>query len=355
MAIVYLRAETKAFEKRTPLIPDHAAQLVRCGHQVVVEQCQQRIFNDQLYRQVGCQLVSAGSWQQAPNDAIILGIKELPAADFPLHHTHIYFAHAFKGQDGAAALLQRFADGKGKLYDLEFLTDEHHRRIASFGVSAGNAGAIAALLLWAQQQQGVSPPFGLASYYDSSSEALAAVQQQLNGAVPKLLIIGAYGRCGRGVRSIIRELGLPADYWGQKDTTDGGPFTAIADYDICFNCVYLRKPMPPFLTLKELEQRHRLRLLADISCDPNNSNNPFPIYSHITSFDQPTCRVETAADHFVDVMAIDHLPSLLPKESSRDFSIHLLKHFEEFLAGDVTTPWQHAAEIFMKKLAELTD
>ena len=75
---------------------------------------------DQLL-QIGAPLVEEGSWvQDAPKDAVILGLKELPEDDFPLEHVHVTFAHCFK----------RWPRGKGTLLDLEFLTDDSGRRVA---------------------------------------------------------------------------------------------------------------------------------------------------------------------------------------------------------------------------------
>lgn len=39
---------------------------------------------------------SVGSWTSAPEDAIILGLKELPENNDPITHRHVYFAHCYK-------------------------------------------------------------------------------------------------------------------------------------------------------------------------------------------------------------------------------------------------------------------
>lgn len=74
---------------------------------------------------VGCPLVEKLSWKtDAPADAYIVGLKELPENDdSPLHHTHIFFAHCFKNQAGWRELLHRFDAGNGTILDLEFLND----------------------------------------------------------------------------------------------------------------------------------------------------------------------------------------------------------------------------------------
>lgn len=76
---------------------------------------------------VGCPLVEKLSWKtDAPADAYIVGLKELPENDdSPLHHTHIFFAHCFKNQGGWKELLHRFDAGNGTILDLEFLNDSN--------------------------------------------------------------------------------------------------------------------------------------------------------------------------------------------------------------------------------------
>jgi len=84
-----------------------------------------------ITEQVGAPLVEEGSWvKDAPKDAYILGLKELPEDDFPLEHVHISFAHCYKQQGGWEKVLSRWPRGGGTLLDLEFLTDDVGRRVA---------------------------------------------------------------------------------------------------------------------------------------------------------------------------------------------------------------------------------
>lgn len=81
--------------------------------------------------QIGASLVEEGSWvKDAPKDAYVLGLKELPEDDFPLEHVHISFAHCYKQQGGWEQVLSRWPRGGGTLLDLEFLTDDVGRRVA---------------------------------------------------------------------------------------------------------------------------------------------------------------------------------------------------------------------------------
>jgi saccharopine dehydrogenase (NAD+, L-lysine-forming) len=95
------------------------------GYKITVEEFKDRIFPVEEYAAVGCTVAPANSWKTAPADAFIVGLKELPEDDVsPLTHDHVFFAHCFKKQRGWAELLKRFIDGKGTIYDLEFLNDE---------------------------------------------------------------------------------------------------------------------------------------------------------------------------------------------------------------------------------------
>lgn len=125
---LWLRAETKPNEKRTAIPPKSAKVLVQNGFKVTVEASSQSIFPVAEYEAIdGVQIVPAGSWKtEAPPDAFIVGLKELPETDtFPLTHKHIMFAHCFKYQSGWKDILRRFEKGQGTLFDLEFLNDDN--------------------------------------------------------------------------------------------------------------------------------------------------------------------------------------------------------------------------------------
>ena len=120
----WLRHETKPNEGRTALLPYHTKELLDRGHAVTVERSPARCVEDDEYEQAGCKLVETNSWVQAPLDAVILGLKELPDEIPVLQHRHIYFAHCYKNQTGWEEILGRFVDGGGHLYDLEFRSEE---------------------------------------------------------------------------------------------------------------------------------------------------------------------------------------------------------------------------------------
>lgn len=135
---------------------------------------------------------------------------ELPASDseIPLRHTHIQFAHCYKKQAGWASVLDRFQQGGGTLYDLEFLTDANGRRVAAFGFHAGFAGAAVGALALAAQRNGRK--LGHLEPYPNEKEMVNHVKEVLGGSGKgvKALVIGALGRCGRGAIDLLCKIGL---------------------------------------------------------------------------------------------------------------------------------------------------
>ena len=137
-------------EKRTALTPTAAQKLINIGFKIVLEVSNASIFWESEYPSDVIR-AQQGSWKTAPPKSIILGLKELPDERTPLAHDHIFFGHCFKGQDGWKELLLRFEQGKGRLLDLEFLQDDHGRRVAAFGYYAGFAGAALGFKIWAEK------------------------------------------------------------------------------------------------------------------------------------------------------------------------------------------------------------
>ena len=99
-----------------------------------------------------------------------------------------------------------------------------------------------------------------------------------------------------------------------------------------------------------LNQNKILSTVIDISCDPTGPYNPLPIYETVTTFNNPSIKLGKK-ENPVDLIAIDHLSSFLPKESSIDFSTQLFPFLcqlnEEKLQNTV---WEKAKRTFEEKL-----
>ncbi|CUH65184.1 alanine dehydrogenase [Thalassovita gelatinovora] len=323
MTHLWVRAEQRLNEDRVGLTPQGAAALIKAGIRVTVEESHARAIPIGGYRDAGAEIAAENSWPDAPRDAIIFGLKELPEDGTQLPHRHIMFGHAFKGQHSGKALLQRFKAGGGTLYDLEYLVDEEGRRVAAFGYWAGYAGAAVTLKTWAAQQRGeICGPVGVYPSQDALNTELLAELDAIGPNRPRAIVIGALGRVGSGASDLCEAMGAAVTKWDIAETANGGPFPQILDHDIFLNCIFARPGTPVFVPRDALDQPRRLTAIGDVACDPDSDYNPVPIYDRATTWAEPALRVAT--DPVMDVMAIDNLPSMLPVESSQDYAAQLL-------------------------------
>lgn len=364
--ILHLRAETKPREARAALSPSVVKELLETGDfEIFVEEAPQSTFSSSEYKLAGAKIVPFESWKTAPADRIIIGLKEMREEEtFPLVHQHIQFAHCYKNQAGWEQVLGRFPRGNGVLYDLEFLENDQGRRVAAFGFYAGFAGAALGVLDWcfkqlnpdSQDLPGVTPS-------PNENLLVESVKSQLEKAYaktqcyPNVLIIGALGRCGSGAIDLCKKIGIPDKNiikWDMAETKKGGPFQEIADADIFINCIYLSKPIPPFINLDLLNKEDRkLRTIVDVSADTTNPHNPVPVYTIATQFDEPTVLVPTTKGPKLSVISIDHLPSLLPREASEFFANDLLPSLKQLPHRDTAPVWTRAKKLFQHHVARL--
>ncbi|KAJ4984575.1 alanine dehydrogenase/PNT domain-containing protein [Stagonosporopsis vannaccii] len=373
---LHARAEAKPFEHRSCLTPSTTKKLIAAGYTVNVERSPtnpdyERIFKDAEFEAAGATLVDEGSWTKAPRDHIIIGLKELPDEDWPLEHTMVHFAHCYKQQAGWEKVLARFPRGGGVLYDLEFLQDQSGRRVAAFGYHAGFAGAALAIKTWAWQltHPNGEPLPGIETftdgrgYYNTESDLIAqlkddvAAGEKVAGRKPTSLVLGALGRCGSGAVDLLEKVGCgEIKKWDLPETKErDGPYPEIIESDIFVNCIYLSKPIPPFVDRESLKSPSRtLSVVCDVSCDTTNPHNPIPIYNINTTFDKPTVNVDVDGNGpTLSVISIDHLPSALPRESSEAFSNALLPSLMALKDRATTPVWQGAEKLFQDKVQTL--
>ncbi|CUS13202.1 unnamed protein product [Tuber aestivum] len=287
--------------------PTTASALLGAGYDVRVERSEQRIFGDSEFEKVCATLVPKGSWTEAPTEHIIIGLKELPKDDY-----------------------------------LEFLQDDSGRRVAAFGYHAGSAGAALGVEAWAWPHAHPGEEFRGVKPYPSEDALVSHVKSVVTessakiGRNPKILVIGALGRCGKAAVDLALKVGVPAEnvlQWDMAETAKGGPFVEIVESDIFINCIYLNQPVPPFIDTGSLENPDRkLSVVVDVSCDTTNPHNPIPIYSINTTFGEPTVPVPVS-----EAFSKDLLPSLLSLKDRKS-----------------TKVWAEAEKLFHSKVATLS-
>jgi len=337
---LWVRHEVRCTERRAPIVPADARLLVDSGIPVTVEDSPQRVCPIADYAAAGCRIAEPGSWVDAPDDEFIVGLKELPATPAALRHRHVFFGHAYKGQRGARQLLQRFTAGGGTLFDLEYLVDARGHRLVAFGYWAGYVGAALAVLHHRGQLSSPLQPL--------TRESLdAALTRPGRGKPPRALVIGAFGRCGRGARAALVTAGIPTSCWGLDETSELDR-AALLEHDILINTVLITAPVAPFLIPADLDDpARRLAVICDVTCDVTSACNMLPINDRTTSWSAPARRLR-AEPRPLDIIAIDNLPALLPREASIGFSADLLSHLRSVGAS---APWQRCRQSFHLELA----
>lgn len=346
MTHIWIRAEQRPNEQRVGVSPSGVQSLLSLGFEVTIERDPSRAIGIEAYS--GTQIASAGDWQTAPTEAIILGLKELPDDDFALRHRHIMFGHAYKGQPAGQRLLARFKSGGGALYDLEYLTDDNGYRVAAFGYWAGYAGAAVAIKSWAAAQSGAQS--GHVHAFTSAAELKAHVIADLGQARPEVIIIGANGRVGKGAIDFCSALGAHLTCWDIKETAHGGPYSEILAHDIFLNCIIANQGTPVFVPASAKIAPRKLMVIGDIACDPDSAYSPIKVYDRATTWQHPALRVHNTP--ILDVTAIDNLPSILPRESSKDFAAQLLPSLLS-LQNIGSGVWGKARNIFDQHIAAL--
>ncbi len=277
---IWLRAETAAHEHRTPLTPRDAALLVDRDAIVSVERSDLRVFGIEEYAEAGCHVVEAGSWMSAPADAHILGIKEPLGLHAPLHHRHVFFGHAYKGQADAPRVLRRFVEGDGVLLDLESLVDDSGHRVAAFGYWAGYVGATLAVLRF---EGSLHAPLRHLSRAELDSSLLTASA----GCPARVLVLGALGQAGRGACDAVETTGSRATKWDLRET-EMLDVETILSHDILINAVATAAPGRPFLTDIDVQSPQRqLTTVADVTCDVTNAHNRLPFNDRTTTWETP--------------------------------------------------------------------
>ncbi len=314
---IFIRNEIYQNEYRCPLSPADIKILIEHGFRFVVQKSSHRIFTNQEFADISGLVLTNKEWYEPEFQTfLILGIKELSHLHNLHSHTHLYFSHSFKQQENSYQILSAFAKSKSILHDFEFLLDSSGNRLIAFGFYAGLAGATLGLQEFFQKSSGNS--IQNLTHWNSFHDMLTSLSIPLQKQ-PKILIIGSKGRCGSGVCSVLQTLSIPFSTMNKNE-----PLQDFYQFDIIFNCILLDTTYTTIWFPTDFSPNHHT-VIVDISCDYSKPNNPIPLYSKPTTWNEP---VYTPHPN-ISIIAIENLPSLLPKESSIHFSKQLTKLFLE--------------------------
>ena len=123
----------------------------------------------------------------------------------------------------------------------------------------------------------------------------------------------------------------------------------IPHISILMNCMYWDDHYPRIITKDFLEKlyetKHRLKVIGDVTCDPNGSIEATHMGTHIGDpvfVYNPKTRVPTMGfegDGLL-IMAVDILPSELPRESSEAFGNVLVNFVKQLAEADYSVSFE---------------
>jgi saccharopine dehydrogenase (NAD+, L-lysine-forming) len=339
--IIYLRCELNNNEKRTPIIPNDIPKLMNNGFIVYVESSLNRIYPDIDYLNEGAFVTNKPWFHPDFQYALIVGLKEFRELDKLSNHKHLYFAHCYKNQNNSPIILNSFFNSKSIIYDFEYFYHTNKKRLISFGYYAGITGAIITLLHYSLKQSGSQ--LTKLSHWNNLHFVLMdllknkSVFENLN-----IGIVGANGNCGTGVTFILNKLGLLYNTYNRNSDKSN-----LKSHDILFNCIVLHELSTEIWFDKNTIFDKNI-VISDISCDYSKPNNPISVYSENTTWENPVFQY----NDFVDIIAINNLPSLLPKESSDFFSSKCVELVND-IHKDENSYWKNNENVFYDKFGPL--
>jgi len=316
---IIIRREFKTNEFRTPLIPNDCKKCIDIGLTIYVEKSAHRCIPDEEYDKNGCILIDDYTTLELPKlNTLVIGLKELDYSNPKLlPWCHLYFTHIFKNQVGSKEIIAKLESSGSIIYDYEYFLNKHQKRIIAFGFWAGFIGTALGLLQY--YYKSIHKDIGNLKACDDASILFEEVEyfkhffRKIN-----IGIIGVNGRSGSGSRFILERLGI-LNVHGYSRASDKEP---LKQHNIIINCIKLSpEDENIFISQEILPRFDKLQVIVDVSCDINAKNNPIRLNYHGTTFERPVCKINEK----VDIIAIDNLPSLLPKDSSEEFSAKLQK------------------------------
>jgi alanine dehydrogenase len=361
LKIGIIRERKQPPDARAPLTPEQCASVQTLWPvQVVVEPSPVRAFKDAEYTQHGIAL------QDDLSDCdVLLGVKEVPDDHLIPNKTYLFFSHTIKKQAYNRHLLQTVLEKKIRLIDYEVLTDAHGDRLIAFGFYAGVVGAHNGIWAYGQRTGAYTLPRMYAAHdYAEVKKAYPATIWP-----PLRIVLTGSGRVAAGAIRNLHDMDIhqvsPRDFLHKTYDkpvftqlfahdyvqhhagvrvfdkahfyANGGEYVStFAPYyqksDIFINCIFYDPSAPKFFTQSDMQAPDfQLKVIADISCDiaPDSSvpstlrasTIAEPVYGF-----EPVSGQETRAFHSgsVDMMAIDNLPSELPRDASAFFGKQLI-------------------------------
>ncbi|WBA40838.1 NAD(P)-dependent oxidoreductase [Hymenobacter canadensis] len=360
-------------DKRVPLTPKKCteAEARFPGLQLVAQESPIRCFSDDEYRAAGIAVCPDVS-----DCDILMGVKEVPAAQLIPNKTYLFFSHTVKKQPANRELLRQVLAKNITLIDYELLTNENGERIVAFGRWAGIVGAYNGLLTYGRKHglYELKPAYECVDMEDMQEEFF-----KVKKLPPIKMVVTGSGRVAQGAVEVLNLMGIrrvsvydylyldfnepvytqlrSSDYNRRRDgrVWDTPDFHRHPEeYESTFRnflpvtnlliaCAYWHPAAPRLFEEADTCRAHfRIDTIADVTCDVDGS---IPVTKRSSTIQEPafdyncqTGELEPAysAPGNITVMAVDNLPCELPRNASRDFGRQLLDNVLPHLVHEGT-------------------
>jgi len=370
MKVALIREGKIPADSRVVLSPQQAAEVQQKfpGLEVVCQHSEIRCFTDAQYQEQGIEVV-----KDISDCDILLGVKEVPIPELIPDKTYFFFSHTIKKQAYNRKLLQTILEKNIRLVDYERLTDHNGARVVAFGRFAGIVGAYNGLFTFGKKYKLYNIRRAKDCY---DLEDIEKEYTKIKLPAIKIALTGT-GRVGQGAAEVLDGVGIrkvaPQEYleqefaepvYTQLDVTDYNRkkgrgkfgkreffdhphkfFTTFAPFaqttDLFIAGAYWDHRAPVLFTREDMMQEgFKIKVIADITCDIEGSipstKKPSTIDDPVYDYNPWSDQVDDAygSERNVSVMAIDNLPSELPRDASRSFGNSLMHHVFPSLFGE---------------------
>ena len=363
--------ESRNDENRTPLVPEHIKKYKESNQNInfIIQPSNSRCFSDEEYELCGAKIN-----ENLNECSIIFGVKEIDPNILINNRTYLFFSHTFKInkqqkniEKHKKDLLLSILNKKITLIDYENIRGKNGTRCLGFGRFAGIVGCYNTLnlLLKVLGKQSLASAYKINDY-----ERLVLNLKNLYFPKTKILVTGD-GRVAKGVIELLNQTNIKAvskkdflekkfdqpifcnletkDYVTNNSSTNfnlehfinnpqdysSSALQYIKETNILISAHYWDPSSPKIFENEDLKVLQNLKIVGDITCDINGS---VPTTIRSTTIEEPNYWIERYTLKEIDenndgiaVMAVDNLPSELPRDSSTEFSEGIINEVLPFL------------------------
>ncbi len=370
--------ESRPDESRAPIAPKQISTILEKypDINIVVQPCDNRTFKNSEYLEYGAKIS-----EDINSCDLLFGVKEVDVNRLIPNKDYVFFSHTYKlnkdtlsnaqGTPGMdkKELLKSILNKKIKLIDYENIRAANGARYLGFGRFAGVVGCYNTLNLFLSQNN--FQPLARA-YKINNYERIKNNLSKVRFPNFKLLVTGD-GRVNNGVQEILKYTNIKKvsdedflkknfeypvycnletkDYVIHKNKKafelkhfiefpkeyESRTFDYLKESDLYISAHYWDPSSPKIFTKEQLNKFSKLKIIGDVTCDVDGS---IPSTIKSTTIEEPNFFLNTNTFSETDmsnsslaVMAVDNLPSELPRDSSTEFGNGIVNEVIPYIIG----------------------